>query len=72
MDCLNKGLLMHVNFIERNIRVRGGIQMFEKGKLRAPFFSFFQFFLFVFITDLAHNIDHSQSNQTCQSNPTLS
>ena len=25
--------------IERNIRVRGGIQTFEKGKIRAPFFS---------------------------------
>ena len=44
--------------IERNIRVRGGIQMVEKGKIRALFFSF------VFITDLAHNIDHSQSNPT--------
>ena len=57
-------------FIERNIRVRASIQTFEnehvwKGKNTCSiFFSFFLFFSFVFITNLAHNIDHSQSNPT--------
>ena len=60
--------------IECNIRVRASIQTFEnehvwKGKNTCSIFFFF--FSFVFITNLAHNIDHSQSNQTCQSNPTL-
>ena len=40
------------------------LKMFAKGKNTCSF-SFF----FFFITNLAHNIDHSQYNQTCESNP---